>query len=459
MRAHPVRAARLAALRARVDRRRRDLVLRPALVVRECDCFCLEGDEGGSAWGRRMGGNDREGAPRNPLAQRRTRSLATASPAQRPALALVKLRSAGRASWRWSGSSLRSAPHCGHRPAQSGPAGDLGRQRERERVARPGREVELVPPRRRRATRARRRCPAADLAGVDLERGSAVQAAHAGPVHRRLEAQPQRPAAPRGAGDVEPTGTSAGSRRTAGRRSRTARSHVQLEPAALAGGQPSRRELEDIGALGHALHGSAASLLVLLAVVLELALEHLAGRVARQLVDELDVARDLVAGQVGLDVLLDLVLGEVLALGVTTTAFSRWPNSSSSTPNTAASAILSWPASRSSTSCGKTFSPPETIMSSSRPSTNRRPSSSKWPTSPEDIRPSMTSLLPPPPCSPRTASRCRRRCGRSPPCSTSLPSSSKSLTIVPRGGLPAVPGASRRSSGVAIVAQATSVEP
>jgi hypothetical protein len=33
------------------------------------------------------------------------------------------------------------------------------------------------------------------------------------------------------------------------------------------------------------------------------------------------------------------------------------------------------------------------------------------------------------------------------------------LTIVPRGGLPAVPGAARRSSGVAIVAHATSVEP
>ena len=39
------------------------------------------------------------------------------------------------------------------------------------------------------------------------------------------------------------------------------------------------------------------------------------------------------------------------------------------------------------------------------------------------------------------------------------PSSSKSLTTVPRGGLPAVPGAARRSSGVATVAQETSVEP
>src|SRR5918999_885962 len=81
---------------------------------------------------------------------------------------------------------------------------------------------------------------------------------------------------------------------------------------------------------------------------------------------------------------------------VTTTAFRRWPNSSSSTPNTAASATASWPASRSSTSPGKTFSPPETIMSSSRPSMNRRPPSSKWPTSPDESRPSIASLLPPP---------------------------------------------------------------
>jgi hypothetical protein len=45
------------------------------------------------------------------------------------------------------------------------------------------------------------------------------------------------------------------------------------------------------------------------------------------------------------------------------------------------------------------------------------------------------------------------------PLETSLPFSSKSLTTVLRGGRPAVPGAARRSSGVAIVAHATSVEP
>jgi hypothetical protein len=45
------------------------------------------------------------------------------------------------------------------------------------------------------------------------------------------------------------------------------------------------------------------------------------------------------------------------------------------------------------------------------------------------------------------------------PGATSWSSSSNSFTIVPSGGRPAVPGAARRSSGVAIVAHATSVEP
>jgi hypothetical protein len=65
----------------------------------------------------------------------------------------------------------------------------------------------------------------------------------------------------------------------------------------------------------------------------------------------------------------------------------------SGTPITAASAISSCVISSSSTSCGKTFSPPETIMSSSRPSMNSRPASSKWPTSPDDITPSITSFV------------------------------------------------------------------
>ena len=54
-------------------------------------------------------------------------------------------------------------------------------------------------------------------------------------------------------------------------------------------------------------------------------------------------------------------------------ARSRWPHWGSSTPTTAASWIAGRSVSRFSTSSGKTFSPPETIMSSSRPSTNQSP--------------------------------------------------------------------------------------
>src|SRR5204863_9110613 len=81
---------------------------------------------------------------------------------------------------------------------------------------------------------------------------------------------------------------------------------------------------------------------------------------------------------------------------VATKALSAWPNFSSSTPTTATSLTASCLARRSSTSAGNTFSPPETIISSSRPSTNSRPSSSTSPTSPVDINPPTTSLLPPP---------------------------------------------------------------
>src|SRR3954447_7721337 len=54
----------------------------------------------------------------------------------------------------------------------------------------------------------------------------------------------------------------------------------------------------------------------LLLLVAQLALEHLAGRVARQLVHEGDFAGHLVAREVLLDVGLDLVLGELLALAL-----------------------------------------------------------------------------------------------------------------------------------------------
>jgi hypothetical protein len=81
---------------------------------------------------------------------------------------------------------------------------------------------------------------------------------------------------------------------------------------------------------------------------------------------------------------------------VTTNARNRWPNSSSGTPITATSSIASWVASSSSTSRGNRFSPPEMTISSSLPSTHSRPASSKWPTSPDDMRPRMTSFEPPP---------------------------------------------------------------
>ena len=49
-------------------------------------------------------------------------------------------------------------------------------------------------------------------------------------------------------------------------------------------------------------------------MLFELALEDLAGVVARELVDEHDLARDLVVREVVLDVALDLVLAEVRVL-------------------------------------------------------------------------------------------------------------------------------------------------
>jgi hypothetical protein len=109
--AHAVRPAGLVALRALVDRLRRQLVLRAALVVRECDCFCL-----GTAMadGR--------------VADRYS-NLISDSFAQRLS---------GSAAWAWPGSSLRLAPHCGHRPGAVRPAGDLRRHGERQRVPRPG---------------------------------------------------------------------------------------------------------------------------------------------------------------------------------------------------------------------------------------------------------------------------------------------------------------------------------
>src|ERR1700753_3480458 len=60
-----------------------------------------------------------------------------------------------------------------------------------------------------------------------------------------------------------------------------------------------------------ARNSAGSGIRAILVAVDELTLEHLAGRVARQLVEEHDLARDLVAGQVLADVVTDLVAGEL----------------------------------------------------------------------------------------------------------------------------------------------------
>src|SRR4051794_15860301 len=75
-----------------------------------------------------------------------------------------------------------------------------------------------------------------------------------------------------------------------------------LRPAGAAARRPCRR------------HG--ARLLGLNPLLGQLTLEDLARRRARQLVDEVDVARHLVAGEVGLHVVLELLLADLLALAL-----------------------------------------------------------------------------------------------------------------------------------------------
>ena len=130
---------------------------------------------------------------------------------------------------------------------------------------------------------------------------------------------------------------------------------------------------------------------------LEHPLQDLAGGVARQLVEELDLARRLVAGEVRLDVGVERRRRSPrLPPRARRRPSAAGRTRSSSTPITATSTTASRSASRSSTSRGKTFSPPETIISSSRPSMKSRPAASKWPTSPLESRPSIASLPPPP---------------------------------------------------------------
>ena len=96
----------------------------------------------------------------------------------------------------------------------------------------------------------------------------------------------------------------------------------------------------------------------------QLALEDLAGRRARQLVDELDRARQLVARRAARARTPSARRRDGALPGrATTSAFTVSPQRSSGTPITAASATSGCWASASSTSIGYTFSPPLTIMS------------------------------------------------------------------------------------------------
>src|SRR5699024_4694748 len=99
----------------------------------------------------------------------------------------------------------------------------------------------------------------------------------------------------------------------------------------------------------------------------QLLLLDLARGVPRELLDKAYVAGHFVPRQVVLDVLLDGIGVESRPRSGRDVARSRCPNSSSSTPTTATSTTPVSRIRQSSTSCGKTFSPPETIMSSSRP--------------------------------------------------------------------------------------------
>ena len=110
-------------------------------------------------------------------------------------------------------------------------------------------------------------------------------------------------------------------------------------------------------------------------------------------VDEAILARALEAGERvgGEAVRVELAAvnsSAVTASPATTTATTRWPSRSSGAPTTATSRTRGWRASTSSTSSGWMFSPPETIMSSSRPTSQRSPSSSSRPTSPVWYQPS-----------------------------------------------------------------------
>ncbi len=151
---------------------------------------------------------------------------------------------------------MRFAAHCGQSPAQSGAAEHLHGHAQRERVARPRGEIEdlildvgageLLPAPR-----------SVDLARVDLDRRRRRrEAAHARSRERRGEAQSQRvPVAdhPRDF-ELHRDARRLGGVVLAAELERLDRD-LQLEAAALAGGEAQAGEIEGVGLGGHVLSG------------------------------------------------------------------------------------------------------------------------------------------------------------------------------------------------------------
>ena len=128
-------------------------------------------------------------------------------------------------------------------------ADDLGGQRERERVVRPRRHVEVVAVDVRRVELIAVRAGLVDLAGVDDDLGRrAGQAAHARARDVGAEAQPQRPPAVRHPRDVEGQPDALGLDRVALTAEQEAvERDVEREAPALPRGEPQPSEIEGGG--------------------------------------------------------------------------------------------------------------------------------------------------------------------------------------------------------------------
>jgi hypothetical protein len=195
-------------------------------------------------------------------------------------------------------------------PATVRPAQELGRYAERKRLSGPRLQVEylvldvgggqLLGPARLR-----------DLPRVDLKpRRRLLQASHAWTYHPGLEA------------DAEYVATASGARDAETRRNRS-RLHwirlpcqrewidrnVEIQPTSLTSAQAQASEIECVSAKAHDAEGSGRFWLPL--ARFELPLDHLAGCVARQLVDHDDLTGNLVSGKPGPDLVLQIVLGQI----------------------------------------------------------------------------------------------------------------------------------------------------